>query len=89
VLDDNGHQVMMWGPRGDMIDQSNELHDNKEYVPEVELSSSNIGTADGSEALNGAEFIIVAEPTKAIGEVQKKALPYSPKQSIFVHASKG
>ncbi len=55
----------------------------------MELSSSIIGTADLSEALKGADFIIVAVPTKAIREVLKKALPYIPKQSIFVHVSKG
>lgn len=55
----------------------------------MELSSSIIGTADLNEALKGADFIIVAVPTKAIREVLKKALPYIPKQSIFVHVSKG
>lgn len=89
VLADNGHQVMMWGHRAELIDQINELHENKDYLPEVELSSSIIGTADVSEALKGADFIIVAVPTKAIREVLKKALPYIPKQSIFVHVSKG
>ncbi|MES5397138.1 NAD(P)H-dependent glycerol-3-phosphate dehydrogenase [Bacillus amyloliquefaciens] len=89
VLADNGHQVMMWGHRAELIDQINELHENKDYLPEVELSSSIIGTADVSEALKGADFIIVAVPTKAIREVLKKALPYIPKHSIFVHVSKG
>lgn len=89
VLADNGHQVMMWGHRAELIDQINELHENKDYLPGVELSSSIIGTADLNEALKGADFIIVAVPTKAIREVLKKALPYIPKQSIFVHVSKG
>ncbi|MFE6079525.1 NAD(P)H-dependent glycerol-3-phosphate dehydrogenase, partial [Paenibacillus sp. NPDC057886] len=89
VLADNGHQVMMWGHRAELIDQINDLHENKDYLPGVELSSSIIGTADLNEALKGADFIIVAVPTKAIREVLKKALPYIPKQSIFVHVSKG
>ncbi len=33
VLADNGHQVMMWGHRAELIDQINELHENKDYLP--------------------------------------------------------
>jgi glycerol-3-phosphate dehydrogenase len=69
VLADNGHQVMMWGHRAELIDQINELHENKDYLPGVELSSSIIG--EQKSIVSGC----TAEPFSALPEWLLSELP--------------
>lgn len=89
VLTDNGNEVCVWAHRADLIHQINELHENKDYLPNVKLSTSIKGTTDMKEAVSDADVIIVAVPTKAIREVLRQAVPFITKKAVFVHVSKG
>lgn len=68
VLTDNGNEVCVWAHRADLIHQINELHENKDYLPNVKLSTSIKGTTDMKEAVSDADVIIVAVPTKQFGK---------------------
>ena len=46
VLADNGHDVMLWARRQEQIDEINEKHTNQQYLPEIELPKSIVGTTD-------------------------------------------
>ncbi|MBJ7571207.1 NAD(P)H-dependent glycerol-3-phosphate dehydrogenase [Bacillus halotolerans] len=89
VLADNNHDVRMWGPRAELIQQINDLHENKDYLPDVMLPESIQATTEIGEAVSDADFIIVAVPTKAIREVLRQAVPFMTKKAVFVHVSKG
>lgn len=89
VLTDNGNEVCVWAHRADLIHQINELHENKDYLPNVKLSTSIKGTTEMKEAVSDADVIIVAVPTKAIREVLRQAVPFITKKAVFVHVSKG
>lgn len=75
VLADNNHDVRMWGHRAELIQQINDLHENKDYLPDVKLPESIRATTEIGEAVSDADFIIVAVPTKAIREVLRQAVP--------------
>lgn len=81
--------MCVWAHRADLIHQINELHENKDYLPNVKLSTSIKGTTDMKEAVSDADVIIVAVPTKAIREVLRQAVPFITKKAVFVHVSKG
>ncbi|MEC0280181.1 NAD(P)H-dependent glycerol-3-phosphate dehydrogenase [Bacillus halotolerans] len=89
VLADNNHDVRMWGHRAELIQQINDLHENKDYLPDVMLPESIQATTEIGEAVSNADFIIVAVPTKAIREVLRQAVPFMTKKAVFVHVSKG
>ncbi|MEC1661799.1 NAD(P)H-dependent glycerol-3-phosphate dehydrogenase [Bacillus halotolerans] len=89
VLADNNHDVRMWGHRAELIQQINDLHENKDYLPDVKLPESIRATTEIGEAVSDADFIIVAVPTKAIREVLRQAVPFMTKKAVFVHVSKG
>ncbi|MCY8104308.1 NAD(P)H-dependent glycerol-3-phosphate dehydrogenase [Bacillus mojavensis] len=89
VLADNNHDVRMWGHRAELIQQINDLHENKDYLPDVKLPESIQATTEIGEAVTDADFIIVAVPTKAIREVLRQAVPFMTKKAVFVHVSKG
>ncbi|MCK8101054.1 NAD(P)H-dependent glycerol-3-phosphate dehydrogenase [Bacillus sp. 2CMS4F] len=89
VLADNNHDVRIWGHRAELIQQINDLHENKDYLPDVKLPESIRATTEIGEAVSDADFIIVAVPTKAIREVLRQAVPFMTKKAVFVHVSKG
>ncbi len=89
VLADNGHDVRLWSHRSEQVQEINENHTNKKYLPEVKLPE-NIKAFEGmKEAVKDAEYIILAVPTKAMREVvgQLKNTLDGPK--TIVHVSKG
>src|SRR5436309_16067224 len=69
VLADNGHEVRLWSHNESPVNEINELHTNKKYLPEIKLPGSIIGYASLVEALTGVEKVILAVPTKAIREI--------------------
>ena len=89
VLADNGHEVHLWGHNLQQINEINEYHTNKKYLPEIILPEGIIGFFDLGEALSGVNTIILAVPTKAIREVVGKINSISKEPLTIVHVSKG
>ncbi|WP_210365520.1 NAD(P)H-dependent glycerol-3-phosphate dehydrogenase [Bacillus sp. REN3] len=89
VLADNGHEVRLWGHNPVQIDEINQFHTNKKYLPEIELPSGIIGYSSLKEALEGIETVILAVPTKAIREVLGKMAEVYMQPLLIVHVSKG
>ena len=89
VLADNGHEVRLWGHKREQINEINEYHTNKKYLPEIYLPESIIGFYDLAEALAGVHTIILAVPTKAIREVTSKINSIVQEPLTIVHVSKG
>ncbi|MFT0800454.1 NAD(P)H-dependent glycerol-3-phosphate dehydrogenase [Bacillus swezeyi] len=89
VLADNQYDVCVWGHREELIEQINEHHENKDYLPGVKLPDNVRATTDLQGALADVKTIIVAVPTKAIREVLREAVSLIRKKAIFVHVSKG
>jgi len=89
VLSDNGHSVMLWGNNSDQINEINELHINKKYLPEIELPHSLKATDNLSDAVKDAQYILLVVPTKAIREVCQKVKKVLTNKVTMIHASKG
>lgn len=89
VLSDNGHSVTLWGNKSELINEINEFHTNKRYLPEIELPHSLKATVELSDAVEDAKYILLVVPTKAIREVCQKLNPILTSKVTIIHASKG
>ncbi len=89
VLADNGHEVRLWGQNPAQIDEINQQHTNKKYLPEITLPATIIGYSSLKEALTGVHTVVMAVPTKAIREVIRKMADVCANSFLIVHVSKG
>jgi glycerol-3-phosphate dehydrogenase (NAD(P)+) len=89
VLADNGHTVTLWGKRTEQINEINEYHTNKRFLPEIGLPNTLKATTDLEDAVDGANSILLVVPTKAIREVCQKLNTILNRPVTIIHASKG
>lgn len=89
VLADNGHSVYLWAKNEERMAELNEHHTNSRYLPDIALPKEIKGTTSLGEALNGAETIVMAVPTKAIREVARLIVQTAGAPVTVVHVSKG
>lgn len=89
VLNDNGHEVRIWGNLAEQIDEINQNHTNKRYFKDIILDENIKGYKDLSEALDGVDAILFVVPTKVTRLVAKQVAQVLTKKVIVMHASKG
>lgn len=88
VLADNGNEVVMYGVDKTEVEDINN-HKNSRYFDDVTLPDSIVATSDIKTALEKAELMLIAVPTKFVASVLETARPYIDKNIIIVNASKG
>lgn len=64
-----GHEVTVWGPFPDYIEEIKATHKNPRYLAGVEIPESIRWTADRAQAVDGAEVVVLASPSKFFGTV--------------------
>ncbi len=89
VLADNGHEVRLWSHNESQVNQINQYHMNKKYLPEIQLPELIVGYASLNDALAGIKTVILAVPTKAIREVLGKVRTVQNSPLTIAHVSKG
>ncbi|PLR99755.1 NAD(P)H-dependent glycerol-3-phosphate dehydrogenase [Bacillus sp. T33-2] len=89
VLADNGHEVRLWGHNPEQIEEINERHTNKKYLPGITLPEAIKGFSSLREAMSDIELIILAVPTKAIRDVLRKIVDVHNRPMTIVHVGKG
>lgn len=85
----NCAQVRVWGRDGNTVAAINTRHENPAYLPGIALSERVRATTELSEALDGAELVVLAIPSQATREVMKRTLPWLPQHVPIVCVSKG
>ncbi|MEK5146849.1 MAG: NAD(P)H-dependent glycerol-3-phosphate dehydrogenase [Psychrobacillus psychrotolerans] len=89
VLANNEHDCLLWSHRDDQATEITTNHTNKKYLPETILPTNLKATSDFQQAIQHANVIVIAVPTKAIREVCQNMLPFLAEKKLFVHVSKG
>ncbi|MCK4026772.1 NAD(P)H-dependent glycerol-3-phosphate dehydrogenase [Streptococcus suis] len=89
VLNDNGHQVRIWGNIPEQIDEINEQHTNKRYFKEIVLDEKIKGYKDLAETLDGVDAVLFVVPTKVTRLVAKQVAQALKHKVVVMHASKG
>ncbi|MCM3692855.1 NAD(P)H-dependent glycerol-3-phosphate dehydrogenase [Neobacillus niacini] len=89
VLADNGHEVRLWSHNESQVNEINQYHMNKKYLPDIQLPELIVGYASLSDTLAGIKTVILAVPTKAIREVLGKVRTVQNSPLTIAHVSKG
>jgi len=91
VLDDSGHDVMLWAREPEIAAYINQHHQNPSYLKEIELPESIKSKSDLKAALSGhqPDVIIYATPSHVLRSVAKNTLPYLSGNEIVCTVAKG
>lgn len=89
VLNDNGHQVCLWGDSQEQIDEINQKHINTRYFKDIVIDEKIKATTDLKEALKDVNAILFVVPTKVTRLVAKQVAETLDHKVIMMHASKG
>lgn len=89
VLADAGSQVTVWGRRSEIVDLINERRENTDYLPGMELPPGLRATTDPAEALDGADYVVLAVPAQTLRQNLGGWVPLLPEHSILVSLMKG
>ncbi|MCK1235862.1 NAD(P)H-dependent glycerol-3-phosphate dehydrogenase [Streptococcus uberis] len=89
VLNDNGHQVCLWGDSQEQIDEINQKHTNTRYFKDIVIDEKIKATTDLKEALKDVNAILFVVPTKVTRLVAKQVAETLDHKVVMMHASKG
>lgn len=89
VLNDNGHEVRVWGNITEQINELNQDHTNTRYFKDIILDKKIIGYHDLEQALEGADAVLFVVPTKVTRLVAKQVAKALKHKVTVMHASKG
>src|ERR1044071_2119298 len=84
-----GHQVRLWSHNVEVVDSINQQHVNSRYLAAHEIPSGVEATSELGEALNDAEFVLLAAPSHVTRELLVRMTPQLQSEMIFVSATKG
>ena len=89
VLNDNGHEVRLWGNIQEQIDEINTNHTNQRYFKDIVISDQITATTDLKAALDSVDAILFVVPTKVTRLVAKQVAETLDHPVKVMHASKG
>lgn len=84
-----GHPVRLWSRNTDVVEAINRRRVNDLYLAQHEIPQSVEATTEMSEALRGAELVLLAAPSHVTRELLARMKPNLRPEMIFVSATKG
>lgn len=89
VLAKNGHQVRLWGPFPDYLDEIRRTGENKKFLSGVRLPVELEWVADRTAAVAGADVIVLAVPSKFYRLTLAPFASLLPREALVVSVTKG
>ncbi len=89
LLDANGHEVTLWGPDAAYLEQVRSTGENSKFLPGIALPTALHWTADEALALDGAEGIVLAVPSRYYAATLARFAPHLPPTYYALSVSKG
>lgn len=89
VLHRNGHRVRVWGPFPDYIQTIRQTRENKKFLPGVPLPVELEWTSDKSRAVEDAEIVVLAVPSRFFKAVATDFRPLIKPSVHVVSVAKG
>ncbi|GGQ03198.1 NAD(P)H-dependent glycerol-3-phosphate dehydrogenase [Streptosporangium pseudovulgare] len=84
-----GTRTTLWGRRPEIVEAIDRRHENPDYLPGVALPESLRATTDPAEALDGADFVVLAVPSQTLRENLTRWTPHLPPEAVLVSLMKG
>ncbi len=85
----NGHEVTIWSYCTEVVEQINQLHENKRFLPGISLSTSLLATNSIDEAVCDAEWIFEAIPVQFLRKTIAQSKDFFKPHQKWVVLSKG
>jgi len=89
LMASNGAKVTAWAFEPEVVEQINQHHENRSFLPGFELPESYSATSDLGEAMSGAELVLFVCPSHVMRRVMSDAIPHLPSGVPLVSAAKG
>jgi len=89
VLERNGHDVTVWGPFPDDLDQIRTTGENQTYLPGVPVPAGIQWTTDHAEAVKDAGLVVLVVPSRFYKPVVESFKPFIHEDVLMVSATKG
>ena len=89
VLADAGTDVVLWARRPELAEAVREQHENPDYLPGIPLPHNLSATADAGEAVDGADFVVLAVPSQSLRENLSTVAPALGRSAVLVSLMKG
>lgn len=89
VLNDNHHQVMMYGIDQKEIEDINLRHCNYRYFKDIRLEDEILATASLEAAIKDAQYILITVPTQFVRSILEEIKPLLKQKVTIVNAAKG
>ncbi len=84
-----GHEVRFWSRNEEVVESINRQHVNTIYLADAQIPDPVRATGEIEEALEAAEFVILAAPSHATRAILTSMVPVLDREMIFVSATKG
>ncbi|MEA2175098.1 MAG: glycerol-3-phosphate dehydrogenase [Blastocatellia bacterium] len=84
-----GHEVRLWSRNRAVVEEINREHVNRAYLEAHALPETIRATCEMSEAVSGAELVLLASPSHATRELLTGMLSFVEPEMLFVSATKG
>ena len=89
VLADAGTDTILWARRPELAAAIRDRHENPDYLPGVDLPPALRATSDAAEALDGADFAVLAIPSQSLRDNLTAWRESIPRSAIVVSLMKG
>ena len=89
VLADAGTDVVLWARRPELAEAVREHHENADYLPGIALPDRMTATSDADEAVDGADFVVLAVPSQSLRENLSAVAPSLGRDTVLVSLMKG
>lgn len=89
LLQNNGHQVTIWGAFPDYIEEMQQSRENTRFLKGVKFPDELKLTSDMGEALKDAEIVVLATPSQFMRGSLELIQKYDISGKIFVDVAKG
>ncbi len=84
-----GNAVTMWSHEPDVASDIATLHQNKRFLPGIDLPPEITATTDIAGALTGAGLVILVPPSVYLRQISRDAAPHIAKDAHVLVATKG
>ena len=89
VLADAGTDVVLWARRPELAASVRERHENEDYLPGIALPGNLTATSDAAEAVDGADFVVLAVPSQSLRDNLAAVAPALGRSTVLVSLMKG
>lgn len=89
LLNSYGHDVTVWGAFADYVEEMRRTRENKRFLPGVRLPDNLHLESDAARAVQGAEIVVLAPPSKFFASVMERFKGFISKDALVVSLTKG